>query len=487
LDEIMKSEISNLKSHSGFSRRELLARCGMGLGGVALSTLLADLGLAAAPSAADVAAPAGSSLAPKAPHFAPRAKRVIHLFMNGGPSQVDTFDPKPALAKYHGKVLKEELKGDRRVGGAAFASPFKFAKHGQSGLEISELFPNVAKHADDLCVIRTMQTPVPNHEPGLLMMNCGDINRPVPSVGSWTLYGLGTENESLPGFVVMCPTGLPTAQGSNWRNAFLPGIYQGTYVDSQETSPDRLVANIRNDAILPSRQRRQLDYIQQLNELHREARPDDQRLEARIQSLELAFRMQREAGEAFDVSRETQTVRDLYGDNVQGRQMLIARRLVERGVRYVQLYHGAGQPWDSHQRLEDNHRRLAKESDQAVAALLTDLKQRDMLRDTLVIWGGEMGRTPTVQLPAAATAGRDHHHDGFTVWLAGGGTRGGYAHGTTDELGLSVATDPVHVHDLHATILHLLGFDHERLTFRYAGRDFRLTDVHGRVVKELLA
>lgn len=470
-----------------FSRRELLNRCGMGLGGVALASLLNDLGLAAAPAGGDVAAPVGSSLAPKAPHFAPRAKRVIHLFMNGGPSQVDTFDPKPALAKYHGKLLSEELKGDKRVGGAAYASPFKFAKHGQSGLEISELFPNIAKHADDLCVVRSMQTPIPNHEPGFLMMNCGDISRPVPSMGSWTLYGLGTENQSLPGFVVMCPAGLPTAQGSNWRNAFLPGIYQGTYVDSQESSPDKLVANIRNDAILPGQQRRQLDYIQQLNELHRRARPEDDQLEARIQSLELAFRMQREAGEAFDASREPQHVRELYGDNVQGRQMLIARRLVERGVRYVQLYHGAGQPWDSHNKLEDSHRRLAKESDQAVAALLTDLKQRDMLKDTLVLWGGEMGRTPTVQLPLTATPGRDHHHDGFTVWMAGGGTKGGYAHGVTDELGLRVAEDPVHVHDLHATILHLLGFDHEKLTFRYVGRDFRLTDVSGQVVKGLIA
>ncbi len=470
-----------------FSRRELLNRCGMGLGGIALASLLNDLGLAAAPAAGDVAAPVGSSLAPKVPHFAPRAKRVIHLFMNGGPSQVDTFDPKPALAKYHGKLLSEELKGDKRVGGAGYASPFKFAKHGQSGLEISELFPNIAKHADDLCIVRSMQTPIPNHEPGFLMMNCGDISRPVPSMGSWTLYGLGTENQSLPGFVVMCPAGLPTAQGSNWRNAFLPGIYQGTYVDSQESSPDKLVANIRNDAILPGQQRRQLDYIQQLNELHRQARPEDDQLEARIQSLELAFRMQREAGEAFDASREPQHIRELYGDNVQGRQMLIARRLVERGVRYVQLYHGAGQPWDSHNKLEDSHRRLAKESDQAVAALLTDLKQRDMLKDTLVLWGGEMGRTPTVQLPLTATPGRDHHHDGFTVWMAGGGTKGGYAHGVTDELGLHVAEDPVHVHDLHATILHLLGFDHEKLTFRYAGRDFRLTDVSGQVVKELLA
>jgi hypothetical protein len=473
------------------SRRRLLAECGMGMGSLALAGLLADsraaLGAELPVSPGVGSAPPVSSLAPKPPHFAPRATRVIHLFMNGGPSQVDLFDPKPALRKYEGKLLGKDLAGDRRIGGVGMPSPFRFDRHGQSGMEISELLPNIARHADKLCMIRSMRTPVPNHEPGLLMMNCGDISRAVPSMGAWTLYGLGTENQSLPGFVVMCPAGLPTAQGSNWRNAFLPGIYQGTAIDSKETSPDRLVANISNDAILPSQQRRQLDYIQELNELHRRQRPEDEQLEARIHSLELAFRMQREAGEAFDVSREPEDVRERYGDHVQGRQLLIARRLLERGVRYVQVYHGAGQPWDSHQGIAENHRRLCKESDAPVAALLDDLADRDMLRDTLVIWGGEMGRTPTVQLPMKKTAGRDHHHDGFTVWLAGGGARGGYVHGVTDELGLKVVENPVSVHDLHATILHLLGFDHERLTFRHAGRDFRLTDVHGRVVTDLLA
>lgn len=475
-----------------YSRRDLLQHTGFGIGAVALSGLMNEWGLAApagveASTGSATAASTGSSLAPKAPHFAPKAKRIIHLFMNGGPSQIDTFDPKPALKKFDGKVLKSDLKGDKRVGGAGFPSPFKFAKHGQSGIEISELFPNLAKHADDLCIIRSTKTDVPNHEPGLLMMNCGDISRPVPSMGSWTLYGLGTENQSLPGFVVMCPAGLPTAQGSNWRNAFLPGIYQGTYVDSQQTDAAKLVANIRNDAILPKQQRRQLDYLQQLNEMHRSRRSEDEQLDARIQSLELAFRMQKEAGEAFDVTNEPQHVRDLYGDTLHGRQCLIARRLAERGVRYVQVYHGAGQPWDSHANVFDAHKRLTRESDQPIAALLADLKQRDMLKDTLVLWGGEMGRTPTVQLPVGPKPGRDHHHDGFTVWMAGGGAKAGYVHGSTDELGLHIASDPVHVHDLHATILHLLGFDHEKLTFRYGGRDFRLTDVHGRVVKELLA
>ena len=439
------------------SRRRLLAECGMGMGSLALAGLLADSRAAESlPALGAGSVSPVSSLAPKSPHFAPRATRVIHLFMNGGPSQIDLFDPKPALRKYAGKLLGKDLAGDRRIGGVGMPSPFRFDRYGQSGMEISELLPNIARHADKLCVIRSMRTPVPNHEPGLLMMNCGDISRSVPSMGAWTLYGLGTENQSLPGFVVMCPAGLPTAQGSNWRNAFLPGIYQGTYIDSKETSPDRLVANISNDAILPSQQRRQLDYIQELNELHRRQRPEDEQLEARIHSLELAFRMQREAGEAFDVSREPEDVQERYGDHVQGRQLLIARRLLERGVRYVQVYHGAGQPWDSHQNVADNHRRLCKESDAPIAALLDDLADRDMLRDTLVIWGGEIGRTPTVQLPMTKAAGRDHHHDGFTVWLAGGGARSGYVHGVTDELGLKAVENPVSVHDLHATILHLL-------------------------------
>jgi hypothetical protein len=280
---------------------------------------------------------------------------------------------------------------------------------------------------------------------------------------------------------------LPTAQSANWRSAFLPGIYQGTHVDTKETNPDQLIANLRNDFILPGQQRKQLGLIQELNEIHRQERAGDPQLEARIQSLELAFRMQTEATDAFDVTQESEKTRALYGDTLQGRQMLMARRLAERGVRYVQVYHGAGQPWDSHASIEEAHRRLAGESDQAIGALLQDLKDRDMLKDTLVIWGGEMGRTPTAQLPLTPKVGRDHHTDGFTVWMAGGGVKGGHVHGTTDDIGLSIAEGKVHVHDLHATILHLLGFNHETLTYRYAGRDFRLTDVFGNVVKEILA
>lgn len=465
----------------GMSRRTLLQRSGIGLGSLALADLLSSQ------TVADEATAAASSLGQRAPHFPGKAKRVIHVFANGGPSQVDTFDPKPALQKFHGKTIDPAMSKDRRLGGVAHASPFKFRKHGESGLEISDLFPQLAQHADKLCVIRSMVTDVPNHEPGLMMMNCGDIVRPRPCVGSWALYGLGTENQSLPGFVVMCPTGLPTAATANWRSAFLPGIYQGTYVDSQHTDPEQLVANINNQFLAHKQQRRQMQLIQQLNRQHLVDRDNDPQLETRIESLELAFRMQAEARDAFDVRLEPESIRDLYGDTQQGRQLLIARRLAQRGVRYVQVYHGAGQPWDSHANIDVNHKRLCKESDQPLAALLTDLQQQGMLDDTLVIWGGEIGRTPTVQMPVGPRPGRDHHHDGFSIWMAGGGVKGGHAHGVTDEVGLKAVEDRVHVHDLHATILHLLGFDHTALTYRYAGRDFRLTDVHGNVVQGILA
>nr|WP_044252866.1 DUF1501 domain-containing protein [Rhodopirellula sp. SWK7] len=458
------------------SRRSLLQNSGMGFGMLAASSLLAE----------ETSSGSGS-LASRQPHHAARAKRVIHVFANGGPSQIDTFDPKPMLQKMQGKTLSKKLEKDRRLGGVAHGSPFKFKQHGQSGIEISELFPKLAQHADDLCVIRSMVTDVPNHEPALLMMNCGDIVRPRPAVGSWALYGLGTENQSLPGFVAMCPKGLPTAATANWRSAFLPGIYQGTYVDSQYNDPDLLVANIQNEYLLAKQQRQQIGLVQKLNALHLADRQGDHALESRIQSLELAFRMQDEASDAFDITREPAHILEAYGDGQQGRQLLIARRLVERGVRYVQVYHGAGQPWDSHANLEVGHRRLAGECDGPLAALLSDLKQRGMLEDTLVIWGGEMGRTPTVQLPLGPKPGRDHHDDGFTIWMAGGGVKSGHVHGVTDEVGLTAVEDRMHVHDLHATILHLLGFDHTKLTYRYSGRDMRLTDIHGHIVDGILA
>lgn len=460
------------------SRRDMLKRSGFGIGALAAASLLDDDARAAVPA---------NALSPRKPHFTPRAKHIIHVFANGGPSQVDTFDPKPVLAKFDGKKLADADKKNRRVAGVAHASPFKFAKRGECGMEISELFPKLAKHADDMCLIRSMTTDIPNHEQAFMMMNCGDIIRTMPSVGSWTLYGLGTENQSLPGYVVMCPGGLPTARAANWRSAFLPGVYQGMHVDTKSANPTDLVDNVQNETLVPRQQRRQLSLIQQMNRAHRAQRAGDPQLDARIESLELAFRMQGEALDAFDVSNEPNHIQQMYGTELQGRQLLIARRLVERGVRYVQVYHGDGQPWDSHNNIAAAHPRLCRDSDQPLAALLTDLKQRGLLQDTLVIWGGEMGRTPTVQLPVTKSVGRDHHHRGFSVWMAGGGAKGGYVHGTTTETGLDVAEGEVHVHDLHATLLHMLGFDHERLTYRYAGRDFRLTDIHGHVVEDLLA
>lgn len=467
-----------------FSRRELLQRSGLGLGALGLMHLLQDDG-------GIVAAGAGPQsqlpLAQRPTHFPGRAKRVIHFFLNGGPSHVDTFDPKPALDRYAGQSLPETLTTERKTG-AAFPSPFKFRRYGESGLEISEIFSRTAEHADDIAVIRSMYAQVPNHEPSLMLMNCGDSAQPRPSVGSWVLYGMGTENQNLPGFIAMCPGGLPIKDAENWQAAFLPGAYQGTYVDSQHQSLGKLIENIEHPQIERSAQRRQLDLLAKWNAEHRAAHHDP-RLDARIHAYELAFMMQRDAREAFDISDETEATQEMYGRGVHGRQTLIARRLLERGVRYVQLWHGAGQPWDNHDQIEANHRRLAGELDPAIGALLTDLKQRGMFEDTLVLWGGEFGRTPTVELSGNGTAqqGRDHNHYGFSVWMAGGGIKGGTVYGATDEFGFRAVENPTSVHDLHATMLHLLGFDHERLTYRYAGRDFRLTDVHGRVIHDILA
>ncbi|HSH92671.1 MAG TPA: DUF1501 domain-containing protein [Roseimicrobium sp.] len=459
------------------SRRDFLRRSGVGFGMLGLAGLLSPT--------RELLASEGGVIEP-GPHFVPKAKRVIHFFLNGGPSHVDTFDPKPALQKYAGKTLPQTLITERKTG-AAFPSPFKFQRYGKSGIEVSELFAKTATHIDDIAVIRSMHAAVPNHEPSLMQMNCGDAVQTRPSMGSWLMYGLGSMNRNLPGFVAMCPGGLPIKGAENWQSAFLPGAYQGTYVDSQHTAVDRLIENISSPHATPETQRRQLDLLQKLNKAHRRERLDP-RLDARVESLELAFRMQTEASEAFDVSREPQSLRDLYGSGVHGRQTLIARRLLERGVRFVQLWHGAGQPWDNHDKIEEHHRKLSAQIDQPIAALLADLKQRDMLKDTLVIWGGEFGRTPTVEMSGnTSKLGRDHNHYGFSVWMAGGGIKGGTVHGSTDEFGFAAAENPVSLHDLHATILHLMGLDHERLTYRYSGRDFRLTDVEGNVVKAVVA
>ena len=474
------------------TRRELLSRSGLGMGAIGLAGVLNGSGVLSGGSTVSAAGGPLNPLAPKQPHFPARAKRVIHLFMNGGPSQVDTFDPKPLLTKWHGKKLPTPNLRTERPTGAAFRSPFRFRPRGESGIEVSELFAKTAESIDDICLIRSMHADVPNHEPSLLLMNCGEARLVRPSVGSWLTYGLGSENQNLPGFIAMCPGGYPIQESQNWQAGFLPGVYQGTYIDTQYEDVSRLIRNIRNLSVSPLAQRRQLDLLQELNRRHLAQRGFSPQLESRIQSFELSYRMQRDAEEAFDISREPKHVLEAYGPGTQARQILIARRLVERGVRFVQVWHGDGQPWDNHDDIEVNHRRLARQCDQAIGALLKDLKERGLLDETLVVWGGEFGRTPVVEMPKKGSNqgkinGRDHNHWGFTMWLAGGGVKGGHVHGATDEFGFRAVEDKVHVHDLHATILKLMGFDHERFTYRYAGRDFRLTDVHGHVVDDILA
>ena len=459
------------------SRREALLRSGTGFGSLALAGLMSN------ESNAEVGKM--DPLAPKQAHYPSKAKHVVHLFMNGGPSQVDTFDPKPMLDKYHGKPLPDTNLRTERKTGAAMRSPFKFKKYGQSGIEVSELFEKTAMHVDDMCIIRSMHADVPNHEPSLMLMNCGDGRLPRPSFGSWVTYGLGSENKNLPGFVVMCPGGYPIVTTQNWRSSFLPGVYQGTYLDTKNSDPDKLVAFIRNSEMPVARQRKQLDLVRLLNEENLASRNFDPQLESRIRTFELAFRMQSEATDAFDLTKETKSIRELYGDTTNGRQLLYTRRLIEKGVRFIQVWSGAGQPWDNHDSLEKQHKKLAEDWDKPIAAFLLDLKQRGLFDSTLVLWGGEFGRTPVAEMPGLS--GRDHNHYGFTCWLAGGGVKGGTVVGSTDEFGFKAEQNPVHVHDLHATMLHLLGMDHEKLTYRYAGRDFRLTDVHGNLVKEIIA
>ena len=482
--DVMKHHAPN-PEHLALTRREFLCRCGMGMGSLAFASLFGG-------SLADANEVSPNPLLPKEPHFYGKAKHVIHIFANGGASHVDTFDPKPALDRYAGKNLPTENLRTERKTGAAFPSPFKFSKYGKSGIEVSEIFQNVGECVDDMAIIRSMHADVPNHEPSLMLMNCGEARLVRPSLGSWVTYGMGTLNQNLPGFISMCPGGYPIQESQNWQSGFLPGVFQGTYIDTQHTKIEKLIEHIKNNYTSMAEQRQQLDLLQQLNERHRRKRMEDGQLEARIQSFELAYRMQMDASDAFDIGSEPEHIRKLYGEGTQARQMLIARRLVERGVRFIQVWTGQGQPWDNHDDIEVNHRKLATDCDQPIAALLKDLKQRGLLDSTLVIWGGEFGRTPTVELPtpgsnAGKINGRDHNHYGFTMWMAGGGVKGGTVYGSTDEFGFKAAENPVHVHDLHATILALLGFDHEKLTFRHAGRDFRLTDVHGHVVRDLIA
>lgn len=426
-----------------------------------------------------------------APHFPAKAKRVIFLFMNGAPSHVDTFDPKPALQKYSGQQPTGNLQRQTK-GSGYMPSPFRFRPHGDSGVVMSELLPKLSEVADDLCVIRSMHTNEPNHEPGLLIMHSGHPQPIRPCLGSWASYGLGSENQNLPAFIALSP-GRPVVGPQLWSSSFLPAQHQGTAVDTNDLAVDKLIANLQHPSMSRQQQRDQLNLLQLLNRRHADQRQNEDSLESHIRTMEMAFRMQSEAAEAFDVSKETKQTQDEYGDTVFGQSCLLARRLVERDVRFVQVYYvhkSEKQPWDTHNNNNSKHRTLCADSDRASAALINDLKQRGLLEDTLVIWGGEFGRTPYAQLDKAADlrkAGRDHHNTGFSMFMAGGGIKGGIMYGSTDEFGMNAVENRVHVHDLHATILHQLGIDHTRLTFRYSGRDFRLTDVHGQVVSDIIA
>jgi hypothetical protein len=465
------------------SRRDLLRRAATGFGTVGLCSALQ--------SASGTTPQQNAEDAPQVVHHPAQAKRVIFLFMNGAPSHVDTFDPKPMLSKHEGESPAEDIAGKNRAAGY-MPSPFKFTAHGESGVVMSELLPKLSQHADDLCVIRSMHTDVPNHEPGLLLMQSGHQQPTRPSMGSWLSYGLGTENENLPAFVALCP-GLPVVGPQLWSNAFLPGQHQGVEVNTNHTAVDKLINNIRHPNLDSAAQRKQLELVQALNAQHRNSRPGEAILETHIRSMELAFQMQSEASEAFDLSLESKQTRASYGDSEYGRSCLLGRRLLERGVRVVQVFYvskGQKQPWDTHKNNNQSHRTLCADADQGTAALLHDLKNRGMLDDTLVIWGGEFGRTPYAQVDKSKDkkkAGRDHHHTGFSMFMAGGGIRGGLMHGATDDFGMHAVEKRVHVHDLHATVLHQMGINHKRLTFRYSGRDYRLTDVHGRVVHDIIA
>ena len=464
------------------SRREVLRQSAAGFGYLALSALLAE------EAAADTARSA-DPLAPKPPHFPARAKRVIFLFMAGGPSQVDTFDYKPLLQRDHGKPLPfAKPRVQFAPTGNLLGSPWKFRQHGHSGIAVSELFPHVAGCVDDICFLHSLHGTNAAHGGALLKLHTGSDNFVRPSMGAWITYGLGSENRNLPGFLTICPT-LAHGGVNNWGAAFLPAAYQGTPLGNASIPADRArVRYIANDRLPPAVQRKQLDRLAEMNRQHLAESGPDLSLEGRINSFELAFRMQTEMPRIEDLSGESPATRRLYGldDSITanfGRQCLLARRFAERGVRFVQVTHSdAFVQWDQHSDLKKGHEKNAREVDKPIAGLLRDLKSRGLLDDTLVLWGGEFGRTPTAQ----GSDGRDHNPEGFTMWLAGGGVKGGLRHGATDDYGYYAVENKVHIHDLHATLLHLLGLDHERLTYRYGGRDFRLTDVAGSVTHELL-
>ena len=485
------------KTRSPVTRRDALGRVGGGFGMMAFASLVNEsLALAA------TQAPREGTAGAHAFDHPPRAKRVIFLFMNGGLSQVDSFDPKPMLAKYNGQPMPGGGIATERKTGALLQSPFTFKRYGKSGIEVSELFPHVGELVDDICFVRSVWTDIPNHEPSMLMMNTGHTQAGRPSMGSWLTYGLGTMNRNLPGYVVLCPD-VPTTVGPPlWNSGFLPAMHQGTYiadkVEKQEADkfvgkdfdPKKLVSFLSNEKFSLAEQRRELDLLESLDRMRieREA-ANNPELEATIGSMEVAYRMQTEAPDVFDIRKETPATLNLYGQGSTARGCLMAVRLIERGVRMVQVYYAKGDPWDAHADIQQ-HRKNAQNSDQPFAAVIRDLKSRGLFNDTLVVCGSEFGRTPVMEIGNGAGSiqnGRDHNPFGFTVWLAGGGIKGGITYGATDDFGFKAVEKPVHVHDLHATILHLLGVDHTKLTYRYSGRDFRLTDVSGAVLHDILA
>ncbi len=456
------------------TRRQFLRRAGMGFGALSLASLLGETLLAPQPVQAEGLA----NLLPRQPPLPAKAKHVVHIFAQGAPSHVDTWDPKPSLVQYDGKPIPG-------MEGVAMASPFKFSPKGRSGIQVSEVFPKLGELVDDLAIIRSMYTDIPAHEVATVFMNTGNTRLARPSIGSWVLYGLGTENQNMPGYISLRPGGTPPGGSSNWQSSFLPGVYQGVSINTQAGTLSRIIENIRNPYTPLKEQRRQLDLVHELNELHSQDLQKDAQLEARLEAFEMAFKMQTEATDAFDLNKEPASVRELYGRGPQANQLLIARRLIERGVRFIQVWAGG---WDHHQDIEERLPERAKEIDQPLAAFIGDLKQRGLFDSTLIIWGGEFGRKPVRDRGGNENnPGRDHNAKAFSTWLAGGGVRGGTVYGATDEFGAAAVQDKVHIHDLHATILALLGFDHKKLTYRYNGRDFRLTDVSGEVVKGVLA
>ncbi len=448
------------------SRRSLISSLCGGFG----SAVLADLFATQQASAA--------TLRPVGPDFAPKAKHVIFLFMTGGPSQVDMFDPKPVLEKYAGqRPAAADLRTERKTGGL-LPSVFKFQKYGRNGIDVSELLPELASTIDDLCIIRSLYSFNPNHEPARNLFFSGVMTSMRPTVGAWVSYGLGTENQNLPAFVLLSP-----GTNSLWSSSgFLPAEFQGTVFNSAETDPEKMIRFLRNKDLDRPAQRAQLDAIQALNRTHAESFGADSFLEGRIKTMEAAYRMQFTASEVFDVRKEPESVRAEYGNTPYANGCLLARRLVESGVRHVQVHHGPGQLWDDHKDLEKGLRERCPDMDRASAALIRDLKRRGLLDETLIVWGGEFGRTPVSE----SGNGRDHNPYGFTMWMAGGGVKPGIVYGATDEFGFKAVDKQVSIHDLHATVLHQLGLDHEKLTYRYAGRDFRLTDVYGKVVHDLI-